>query len=92
VAQVRAHARGLVVQPGFEMLFQQAHLYLQFFGFHEAAEAVKCDSRFIRECIDPGDIPWANPRPVVVASCGAARDNPPRTNPRRLNHAKTIRS
>lgn len=48
-----ARERGLVAQPGFEMLIQQAHLYLDFFGFHEAARMVRQDAGFLREQIYP---------------------------------------
>jgi shikimate dehydrogenase len=48
-----ARARGLVAQPGFEMMIQQAHLYLDFFGFHAAARAVREDSDFLREPLAP---------------------------------------
>jgi len=51
---VRAvRSRGLVAQPGFEMLIQQAPDYLEFFGYAEAAEAVRRDATFIREHLYP---------------------------------------
>jgi len=51
---VRAvRARGLVAQPGFEMLIQQAPDYLAFFGYTAAAEAVRRDATFIREHLYP---------------------------------------
>lgn len=62
-----ARARGLVAQPGFEMMIQQAHLYLEFFGFHEAARAVKQDAGFIRELISPGQEPGESPHPAGLA-------------------------
>jgi shikimate dehydrogenase len=56
-----ARSRGLVAQPGFEMLVQQAHLYLDFFGLHAAARTVEHDADFIRKQIYPaalkGEIP-----------------------------------
>lgn len=62
-----ARTRGLLAQPGFEMMIQQTHLYLEFFGFAHAAQAVRCDCDFIREHIYPpglhGEIPVA-PRAV----------------------------
>lgn len=48
-----ARARGLVAQPGFEMMIQQAHLYLDFFGFDAAARAVREDSEFLRNLFPP---------------------------------------
>ncbi len=58
-----ARARGLVAQPGFEMMIQQTALYLDFFGLQEAARQVRADSTFIREAIYPpemrGEIPLA---------------------------------
>ncbi len=54
---VRAgRARGLHAQPGFEMLIQQAHLYLEFFGLPEAAQRVRQDATFIREAIYPAEM------------------------------------
>ena len=56
-----ARARGLVAQPGFEMMIQQAALYLDFFGLHAAARTVERDMGFIRNQIYPaalhGEIP-----------------------------------
>ncbi|MBC7699699.1 shikimate dehydrogenase [Aquabacterium sp.] len=51
-----ARARGLVAQPGFEMLIQQTHLYLDFFGFIQAAEQVRQDATFLREMIYPAEL------------------------------------
>lgn len=48
-----ARSRGLVAQPGFEMMIRQGALYLDFFGLHEAARAVQRDSDFIRQQIYP---------------------------------------
>jgi len=48
-----ARARGLVAQPGFEMMVLQAHLYLDFFGFTQAAEMVRQDATCIRQTIQP---------------------------------------
>ena len=60
-----ARARGLVAKPGFEMMIQQTHLYLDFFGFHDAAQLVRKDCDFIRELIYPqellGEITKATP-------------------------------
>lgn len=51
---VRAgRARGLNAQPGFEMMIQQADLYLRFFGLGEAADLVQRDASFVREAIYP---------------------------------------
>ena len=48
-----ARARGLVAHPGFEMLIQQTPHYLDFFGHHAAADAVRRDAGFIRRLICP---------------------------------------
>jgi shikimate dehydrogenase len=48
-----ARARGLNAQPGFEMLIQQTHLYLDFFGFVQAAQSVREDATLLREQIYP---------------------------------------
>ena len=60
-----ARARGLNAQPGFEMLIQQAHLYLDFFGFHDMAAALRQDANSVRELIYPpalqGEIRAAQP-------------------------------
>lgn len=54
---VRAvRARGLHAEPGFEMLIQQTPLYLDFFGYSEAAQAVREDATFIRELIYPAEL------------------------------------
>ncbi len=49
-------ARGLVAQPGFEMLIQQAPDYLDFFGYTEAADTVRQDATFIREHLYPASM------------------------------------
>lgn len=46
-------ARNLVAQPGFEMLIQQAPDYLEFFGYSDAAKAVRRDATFIRKHLYP---------------------------------------
>ncbi|MEP6792134.1 MAG: shikimate dehydrogenase, partial [Ramlibacter sp.] len=51
-----ARERGLVAQPGFEMLIQQTPHYLDFFGHAQAAQAVRGDARFIRELIYPAEL------------------------------------
>ena len=48
-----ARARGLHAEPGFEMLIQQAHLYMDFFGFHDIAAALRQDTHAIRQRIYP---------------------------------------
>lgn len=48
-----ARARGLVAQPGFEMLIQQVPAYLDFFGYAAAARTVRQDATFIREYLYP---------------------------------------
>ncbi|WP_137895813.1 shikimate dehydrogenase [Ramlibacter sp. 2FC] len=59
-----ARARGLVAQPGFEMLIQQTHLYLEFMGFAEAARALREDADFIRERIYPPELAHEIRRPA----------------------------
>jgi shikimate dehydrogenase len=48
-----ARSRGLQAQSGFEMLIQQTHLYLDFFGFFDAARMVRREATFLREQIYP---------------------------------------
>ncbi|APW40643.1 shikimate dehydrogenase [Rhodoferax koreense] len=61
---VRAgRARGLNAQPGFEMMIQQADLYLEFFGLSDAAARVKRDATFIRESIYPAELAGEIKRP-----------------------------
>ena len=60
-----ARARGLVAQPGFEMMIQQTHLYLEFFGFAEAARKVREDAIFLREMIYPPELAGEIIRPVT---------------------------
>jgi shikimate dehydrogenase len=71
-----ARARGLVAQPGFEMLIQQTHLYLDFMGFHEAAEAVRRDAGFIREQIYPAALAHEIRRPASAAGGAPAGSAP----------------
>ena len=61
-----ARARGLQAQPGFEMLIQQAHLYLDFFGFAEAAEALRHDADGIRKVIYPAALQGEIRRPQAT--------------------------
>jgi len=58
-----ARARGIVAQPGFEMMLQQTHLYLEFFGFHDAAQRVRQDATFLRELIYPAELAGEIRRP-----------------------------
>jgi len=51
-------ARGLHAEPGFEMLIQQAHLYMDFFGFADIAAALRQDTGSIRQQIYPAHL-WA---------------------------------
>lgn len=48
-----ARARGLRAEPGFEMLIQQAHLYMDFFGFADIAAALRQNTEAIRQQIYP---------------------------------------
>lgn len=51
-----ARACGLVAEPGFEMLIQQTHCYLDFFGFTDAAQKIREDADFLRELIYPAEL------------------------------------
>ncbi|MES2414628.1 MAG: shikimate dehydrogenase [Pseudomonadota bacterium] len=63
---VRAvRARQLAAQPGFEMLIQQAPDYLEFFGYADAARAVRSDATFIREHLYPAELAGEIRRPVA---------------------------
>lgn len=65
---VRAvRARQLVAQPGFEMLIQQAPDYLEFFGYADAAQAVRQDATFIREYLYPAAMAGEIRRPAATA-------------------------
>lgn len=61
-------ARKLVAQPGFEMLIQQAPDYLEFFGYAEAAQAIRRDATFIREYLYPAAMASEIRRPVPQAA------------------------
>jgi shikimate dehydrogenase len=65
-----ARARGLQAQPGFEMLIQQTPLYLEFFGYPQAAQAVRRDATFLRELIYPQDMAHEIRRLAPAASSG----------------------
>jgi shikimate dehydrogenase len=71
-----ARARGLHAQPGFEMLIQQAPLYLDFFGYPEAAQAVRQDATFLRELIYPTVLAREIPRPGDSAQSWVAQARP----------------
>jgi shikimate dehydrogenase len=49
-------ARGQHAEPGFEMLIQQAHLYMDFFGFTDIAAALHQDTASIRQQIYPAQL------------------------------------
>ncbi len=51
-----AIARGLKAQAGFEMLIQQTALYLDFFGYPQAAAHVRADADFLRDVIYPAEL------------------------------------
>lgn len=51
-----ARALGRHAEPGFEMLIQQAHLYMDFFGFTDIAAALRHDTASIREQIYPAKL------------------------------------
>ena len=75
---VRAgRARGLNAQPGFEMMIQQADLYLRFFGLGEAADLVQRDASFVREAIYPaalaGEIHRSRPPDLVASGYSASQ-------------------
>ncbi|MFM2275246.1 MAG: hypothetical protein RL211_1118 [Pseudomonadota bacterium] len=61
-----ARQRGLVAHPGFEMMIQQTHLYLDFFGFTQAAARVRCDADFVRELIYPSGLVGEIKHPTVT--------------------------
>ena len=48
-----ARARGLHAQAGFEMLVQQMPHYLGYFGYVDAAAALRDDADFLRELVYP---------------------------------------
>lgn len=51
-------------EPGFEMLIQQTHLYLDFFGFTDAAQRVRSDATALREQLYPEVLQGEIRRPV----------------------------
>ena len=68
-----ARARGLNAQPGFEMLIQQTHLYLDFFGFTEAAQIVRQDASTLRQQIYPQTMQCEIHSPMLARpACAAA--------------------
>jgi shikimate dehydrogenase len=46
-------ARGIAAEPGFEMLVQQVPAYLDFFGLHGIANAVRDDLSEVRSLLQP---------------------------------------
>lgn len=70
---VRAtRARGLNAQAGFEMLIQQMPHYLEFFGYREAAHALRGDSDFLRELIYPAEMAAEIRHPLLYRSASVA--------------------
>jgi shikimate dehydrogenase len=59
-----ARARGLQAEPGFEMLIQQAHLYMEFFGFHDIAAALRQDASTLRQQIYPAALKAGLHQPI----------------------------
>lgn len=51
-----ARARALKAEPGFEMLIQQAPLYLRFFGLETAAAGIENDASALRDMIYPKEL------------------------------------
>jgi shikimate dehydrogenase len=51
-----ARAHGQHAEPGFEMLIQQAHLYMDFFGFSDIAAALRLNTASIRQQIYPAKL------------------------------------
>lgn len=51
-----ASARGLTVEPGFDMLIQQTPLYLEFFGYAELAESVRRNDAYLRDMLIPAEM------------------------------------
>ena len=51
-----ASARGLIVEPGFDMLIQQTPLYLDFFGYPELAASVRADDTYLRNMLLPAEL------------------------------------
>ena len=49
-------ARGLPAQAGFDMLILQTPLYLDFFGYPEAAESLRRDDSTLRELLVPPEL------------------------------------
>ena len=66
-----ARARGLVAQPGFEMMIQQTHLYLEFFGMHEAAREIRRDATMLRELIYPKELAGEIHQPARPATAAS---------------------
>ena len=51
-----ARSRGLVAEPGFDMLILQTPFYLDFFGYPELAESVRADDSYLRELLVPAEL------------------------------------
>ena len=71
-----ARARGLNAQPGFEMLIQQTHLYLDFFGFTKAAQMVRQDATLLRQQIYPQTMQGEILNPVLARNASATEPIP----------------
>jgi shikimate dehydrogenase len=51
-----ARSRGLVAEPGFDMLILQTPFYLDFFGYPELAASVRADDSYLRELLFPAEL------------------------------------
>jgi shikimate dehydrogenase len=51
-----ARTRGLVAEPGFDMLVQQTPLYLDFFGYPELAASVRSDDAYLLDLLIPASM------------------------------------
>ncbi|RYF34098.1 MAG: shikimate dehydrogenase [Comamonadaceae bacterium] len=67
-----ARARGLNAQAGFEMLIQQMPHYLRYFGFGDAAEALRDDADFLREIVYPLSMQTEIAHPLRYQSANVA--------------------
>jgi shikimate dehydrogenase len=64
-----ARARGLVAEPGFDMLVQQTPLYLDFFGYPELAASVRSDDAYLLDLLIPASM---RPLEGAWATCAPA--------------------
>ena len=71
-----ARSRGLIAEPGFDMLIQQTPLYLEFFGYPELAKSVRSDDGYLLDLITPDALRRRSDGPADALTIAQTIDTP----------------